>query len=149
MDDCRQIENLIYSYAERIDQGDLAGVAELFRHSEIRAPAQDSVCCGYDAVFAMYQASTRLYDNGTPLTRHLTHNLIIELADDGSTAATRCSYTVLQATPELPLQPIIIGRYHDSFIKVDGLWRFKVREMHVDLLGDLSAHLLFDPASLA
>ena len=149
MDSCRQIENLIYSYAERIDGGDLAGVAELFRDGEIRAPAQSSVTRGYDEVLAMYQASTRLYDNGTPLTRHLTHNLIIELAEDGNSATTRSSYTVLQATPELALQPIIIGRYHDSFKQQDGSWYFSVREMYVDLLGDLSAHLLFDPASLA
>ena len=30
MEDSRQVENLIYSYAERIDNGDLEGVAALF-----------------------------------------------------------------------------------------------------------------------
>ena len=41
MDDARLIENLIYEYAERIDDGDLAGVAELFRHAITRACALD------------------------------------------------------------------------------------------------------------
>lgn len=35
MNDSREIENLIYTYAERIDTGDLEGVAELFRNGEI------------------------------------------------------------------------------------------------------------------
>ena len=31
----REIENLLYAYAERIDSGDLDGVAELFTHGRI------------------------------------------------------------------------------------------------------------------
>ena len=148
MDDCQLITNLIFTYAERIDQGDLEGVAELFRHGEIHAPFQGAITRGYDDVLAMYRSSTRLYENGTPLTRHLTHNLIIEIGEDHDSANCRSSYTVFQATPALPLQPIIIGRYHDSFVRVDGEWRFAIREMYVDLPGDLSQHLLFDPDSL-
>ena len=35
MDDARRIEHLIYTYAELIDAGDLAGVAELFADGRI------------------------------------------------------------------------------------------------------------------
>ena len=35
MEDSRQIENLIYRYAEHIDEGNLAEVAELFRDAEL------------------------------------------------------------------------------------------------------------------
>ena len=35
-------------------------------------------------------------------------------------------------------------RYHDSFRKAGAGWEFARREMYVDLLGDLSAHLLFE-----
>lgn len=149
MDDSRHIENLLYTYAERIDQGDFPGVAELFRDAEITAPQQGSSMQGYDEVLAMYQGSTRLYECGTPRTRHLTHNAIIDVAEDGQSASSRTSYTVMQATPDLPLQTIIIGRYHDSFAKVTGKWQFTRREMHVDLLGDLSHHLLWDSANLS
>lgn len=149
MEDSRYIENLIYTYADRIDAGDLEGVAELFRHAEIEAPAQNSVCKGYDEVLAMYQFSTRLYEKtGTPLTKHITSNVIIEVAEDALSAHSKAYYTVVQATDTLALQPIIAGRYRDSFSRVDGEWRFSRREMHVDLLGDLSAHLLFDSKDL-
>ena len=34
-DSAREIENLLYTYAERIDGGDLEGVADLFAHGRI------------------------------------------------------------------------------------------------------------------
>jgi ketosteroid isomerase-like protein len=145
MDDSRQIENLIYSYAEYIDNGDLEGVAELFRAAEIVAPAQHSQQAGFDQVLAMYQASCRVYeDSGTPLTKHLTTNVIIELDESGLEASARSYFTVIQATPALPLQPIISGRYRDQFTKHPQGWQFTRREIWVDLMGDLSAHLLYD-----
>ncbi|MBT4520518.1 MAG: nuclear transport factor 2 family protein [Halieaceae bacterium] len=141
MDASRHIENLIYTYAERIDAGNLAGVAELFRQGEILAPAHGSHLRGYDDILALYQGACRLYDDtGTPKTKHLTTNVIIEV--DGEQAEARSYYTVIQATDELPLQPIISGRYEDSFVCRDGKWCFAIRQMFVDHIGDCSAHLL-------
>lgn len=142
-DDGREIENLIYAYAERIDSGDLAGVAELFRHGRIQA-APGVMFEGADEVRGMYEGSTRLHDDGTPRTRHVTTNVTVEVDDGAPIATARSYYTVFQQTEELRLQPIIIGRYHDTFHRVDGRWRFDTREMFVDLTGDLSHHLLFE-----
>jgi 3-phenylpropionate/cinnamic acid dioxygenase small subunit len=150
MDDCRCIENLIYLYAERIDNGNLEGVAELFRDAAIISPAHNVRRSGYDQVLEMYQLSCRLYEaTGTPQTKHLTSNVIIELDENGNRASARSYYTVIQATDALPLQPIISGRYRDSFQKVEGQWRFVSREMMVDLIGDCSAHLLYDASGLS
>jgi hypothetical protein len=147
IDSAREIENLIYLYAERIDAGDLDGVAELFRNGRIRhtpvAQGGPSIE-GRDAVRRLYAAATRLYENGTPLTRHVTTNVIVEVDDDAGTAATRSVYTVFQRTERLALQPIISGRYHDTFQRIDGRWWFDTRVMLVDLVGDLSQHLLFE-----
>ncbi len=144
MDDARAIENLLYRYAELIDGGDFAGIGHLFREAEIHAPAHNSVVKGAEQVSAMYRESARLYaDSGTPKTRHLISNAIIEVAADGASAEARSCYTVLQATEALPLQAIISGRYRDQLRKCDGDWQFARREMHVDLVGDLSQHLLF------
>ena len=150
MDDGRQIENLIYCYAERIDAGDLRGVAELFRNAEIVSTAHNVKHTGMDEVLEMYTLSCRLYDKtGTPLTKHLTTNVIIELDQNGREANARSYYTVIQATDSLPLQPIISGRYQDRFRKVEEKWEFASREMIVDLVGDCSAHLLYDSSGLA
>ena len=147
-DDSRSIENLLYTYAERIDAGDLEGVADLFAHGQITAQADTTTAQrfeGRDEVLGMYQAATRLYeDNGTPHTKHVTTNAIIDVDERAGTAVARSYYTVFQQTDALPLQPIIAGRYHDTFKRIDGGWWFDTRTMFVDLVGDLSHHLLYE-----
>ena len=148
-DDYFAIQNLIYRYCERIDRGDFAGLAQLFAHADLYVPALPAPVRGVEAIAAMYAQFTRLYpDTGTPKTRHVTSNVIIE--PDGENAARAQSYILVhQATDVLPLQPIIGGRYYDRFARVSGAWRFAERRMEIDLFGDLSAHLLqqFGPQS--
>jgi 3-phenylpropionate/cinnamic acid dioxygenase small subunit len=144
MDSAREIENLLYTYAERIDRGDLDGVADLFAHGRIHGVENgppETVFEGRERVRSMYEMSTRLYDDGTPKTKHVTTNAQIEVT--GETGAARSYYTVFQATPDLPLQPIITGRYADTFHRIDGVWWFDTRVMFVDQVGDLSHHLRY------
>ncbi len=146
-DNAREIENLLYVYAERLDAGDLHGVAELFTHGRILPDpdaAADATFEGREQVLGMYQAATRLYDDGTPLTRHVTTNAIIEVDDAADAGSARSYFTVFQRTDSLALQPIICGRYHDTFRRIDGRWWFDSRIMLVDLVGDLSQHLRYE-----
>ena len=141
-DDYFAIQNLIYRYCDRIDRGDFAGIAQLFAHAEIHLPALPAPVRGVAAIEAMYTQFTRVYpETGTPRTRHVTSNVIIE--PDGADAARAQSYVLVhQATDVLPLQPIIGGRYYDRFAEAEGAWRFTERRMEMDLFGNLSAHLL-------
>jgi len=140
------IANLVATYAERIDLGDFEGVAELFTYATITVEENDVVVAGKDDVQAMYEQWTRRYDdNGTPHTHHVTTNLILDVDDDAGTGTCRSYYTVVQRTDVLPLQPILAGRYHDRFERVDGAWRFTHRHMINDYVGDLSQHMLADP----
>ena len=136
-DDWHAIETLIMTYAERVDLGDYAGVADLFDGATYRSALGDDVMVqdGRDAVL-------NTYPDGTPRTKHVTTNVMVEV--DGDTATARSYYTVMQQTDVLPLQPIICGRYHDSFTKQSGEWRFADRLIFSDLIGDLSQHLLVD-----
>ena len=146
-DPAREIENLLYTYAERIDAGDLEGVADLFAHGRIAASADappEQTFEGRDRVLGLYQGSTRIYHDGSPHTKHVTSNSIIEVDEAAKAASARSYYTVFQQVEDLPLQPIISGRYHDSFHRVDGRWCFDTRIIHVDLVGDLSRHLLYE-----
>ncbi len=61
--------------------------------------------------------------------------------EEAGTGSSRSYFTVLQQTHELPLQPIITGRYHDTFRRIEGVWCFEGRRMLVDQVGDLSQHL--------
>jgi SnoaL-like domain len=73
--------------------------------------------------------------------KHVTTNLIVETDPDGLAASARLYYFALQGLPDLPLQPILAGRWHDRFEKVDGHWRFVERLIYTDLAGDISRHL--------
>jgi len=140
------ITDLLYTYAERIDAGDFEGLADLFNHAELSFEGYDQVCRGKDEVLARYVTSTRRYeDDGTPKSKHVMTNAIVTFDDNATTARARSYFTVLQAVPgALALQPIVAGRYHDRFERAGDRWRFTHRHVTVELVGDLSAHLLFE-----
>jgi 3-phenylpropionate/cinnamic acid dioxygenase small subunit len=145
-DSARQIENLVYAYAERLDAGDLDGVAALFEHGRIRGVEDgppETVFTGIAGVRKLYEMATRLHDDGTPKTKHLTTNVRVEVDDEAGTGRASAYYCVTQATPDLPLQIIVTGHYRDTFHRVDGTWWFDSRTMFVDQVGDVSHHLKF------
>ncbi|HEX7444344.1 MAG TPA: nuclear transport factor 2 family protein, partial [Acidimicrobiales bacterium] len=108
-----QIQNLVHRYAELIDLGDFDALGELLGRAEVGSGDHPGSLSGADAVTAMFTSTTRRYPDGTPRTKHVTTNLILEIDDEAGTAAGRSYFTVLQAVPALPLQPVVAGRYHD------------------------------------
>jgi 3-phenylpropionate/cinnamic acid dioxygenase small subunit len=144
-----EIENLLYRYAECIDAGDFAAVADLFAHAEITVQGTPGVTRGRREVQALYESTTRRYEpDGTPRTKHVVTNPLVEVDEGTGTASCRSYFTVFQQTEKLPLQPIISGRYRDAFERVGGAWRFRARHMILDQFGDLSQHLLLDAEAL-
>jgi 3-phenylpropionate/cinnamic acid dioxygenase small subunit len=144
-----EITDLLYTYAERIDLGDFDGVSELFAHAEISYEGFEQSRRGSAEVLDSYVTTTRRYDDGTPKTKHLMTNVIVEVGP-GAIATSRSYFTVLQAVPgALSLQPVIAGRYHSRFEKTAGVWRFTNMHIIVELFGDLAHHLLFDLAKEA
>lgn len=147
MDDGEEIRALIHSYAEKLDSGDLDGVADLFADATWRSVGSTAVARGADEVRRRYRGVV-IHADGTPMTKHVLTNVRVVVADrpsDGgrspATAVARTSFTVLQATPDHPLGPILAGGYHDEFAKVDDRWRFTDRMIRVDLVGDLGHHM--------
>ncbi len=144
MPDARDaITALIYGYAERIDAGDFEGVADLFANATLTFEGFDHACRGHDEVLALYTGTTRRYEDGTPRTKHVMTNVIVEVDEDAGTADSRSYFTVLQAVPgALALQPVIAGRYRDRFELVDGQWRFAAMHIITELSGELGHHML-------
>lgn len=135
------IPQLLYRYAELIDAGDLAGAAAMFDHARIKmAQGYETDSAG---VLEQWRRRVVIHPCGTPRTRHVVTNPIIEADEAAGSATCRSCYTVLQQTDTLPLQVIASGRYHDTFARVDGQWRFASRDYsQFDMRGDLSQHLL-------
>jgi hypothetical protein len=70
---------------------------------------------GAEAIAKLFAMTTRRYpDHGnTPPTRHLVLNPIVDI--DNRTATARSTFCVIQNTETVRLQPIVVGRYFDSF----------------------------------
>ena len=133
------IRNLLGRYCELMDAGDFPGLAQLFADATLADEHGNVFATGADEIRTMWERQTHLYD-GKPRTRHVTANPVI--AVDGDSATCTSSYVVFQGTDALPLQPIVTGRYADTFARDgDDRWRFTQRRYAIDHAGDLSHHL--------
>lgn len=145
MSDREAILDLIYRYAELIDAGDFEGVGRLLSRASFGGPRTPAVS-GAQNIVAVFAMTTRRFDDGTPKTRHLVLNPIVEV--DGDTATARSTFCVVQATDRIALQPVVVGRYHDRFGRGPGDgWYFTERVADVEMVGDVSDHLLIEPAA--
>ena len=148
---CDQIRNLIHRYSEAVDQGRFEVLDELFADATVRmAMGPGAPGPGLDgrSVGAMFGDGIILYADGTPRTRHLVTNMIIEVDEEAARATARSYNTTLQQVPGRGIEIIATARYEDSFRLVDGTWRFSERiirhtsldGVHRDFIGDMSRH---------
>ncbi|ATA29146.1 hypothetical protein MLM_3036 [Mycobacterium lepraemurium] len=88
-DSATEITNLIYTYAQLLDGGDLDGVARLFEHGRIcgvQDGPPETVFAGSARVRQMYEMATRIYEDGTPKTKHNTTNVQLDIDEERGTA---------------------------------------------------------------
>ena len=148
-DDRAAVLDLIYRYAELIDAGDFDALGRLLARAAFGGPGTATVA-GAQNIAGLFAMTTKRFPvphqagAGTPKTRHLVLNPIVET--DGDTAGARSTFCVVQATDRLPLQPIVVGRYYDRFGRDDDGWHFTERIADVEMVGETSDHLLIDPS---
>lgn len=133
------VTELLYRYAELIDAGDFDGVGVLLGRGSFMGVS------GAEKIAKLFATTTRRFPavGNTPRTRHLVLNPIIDV--DGDAASARSSFCVIQQTETIALQPIVVGRYADAFAR-DGVgWHFTDRTVDLQMIGDVSDHLLIDP----
>lgn len=132
------IANLVYRYAELIDSGNFEGAAALFTHARIKVGPRE---IGAEEVLELWRGSVIIYDDGTPRTKHVITNPIIEVDETTGRGTCRSYYTVIQQVGDGPLEAVMCGRYHDTFECVAGEWRFSHRDYSLhDLAGNMSRH---------
>jgi 3-phenylpropionate/cinnamic acid dioxygenase small subunit len=145
-DDKQAITELLYRYAELIDAGDFDGVGQLLARATF-AGTRSPQTAGAEAIANLFAMTTRRYPEhgNTPRTRHLVLNPIVDVED--RTASARSTFCVIQNTETVPLQPIVVGRYFDTFAHDNQGWYFTERKVDVEMIGDVSAHLTRDPGA--
>ena len=135
-----EVTELLYRYGELIDAGDFDGVGELLGRGSFMGVA------GAPAIAQLFASTTRRFPEhgNTPRTRHLVLNPIVDV--DGDRATARSTFCVVQKTDTVVLQPIVVGRYFDSFARGEDGWYFTERRVDVEMVGDVSEHLNIDPS---
>jgi hypothetical protein len=136
-----QITRLMYTYCECMDQADFAGVGRVFEKGVWHNNRDIGDHLSGDEVTRWLEQNVKVHGDALA-TRHCTTNIIIDVADDGLEASARSYIFLFQVLDGFPLQPIFLGRYHDTFHKLDGTWYFKDRVIMSDGVGDLSQHVL-------
>lgn len=138
------VDALMYQYARLIDAGDFDGVGNLFAAGAVALADGTVIAEGAEAVTALYEATTLRHADGTPRTRHLVTNQVIDIDEGGGTARATSDFLVVQlADGGEPLTVVAAGRYDDRFVRDGGRWRFAERRMSPQLFGDVSRHLRF------
>ena len=139
MDSRTDITRLINQYGFTIDTGDLQGFAMLFENAEWTVEGTEPRIGSQQVLDAL--STVRIYDDGTPRTKHIVSNLDLDIDEENDTANGQCYVTVYQQTEDFPLQAIFCGHYFDRFERVDGRWQYSQRIIRHMMVGDLSAHL--------
>lgn len=136
-DDFWELSNLVARYAELLNLGQVEEVGALFEHGRISSSNQPQEFVGPAAVIGMYRRSV-IFPEKVPDTLVFTSNL--QLRVDGDTAFGKAYFMAVTRTPS-GVTPVLAGRYHDEFRRIEGRWWFHHRHMLPDLAGDLSSHL--------
>jgi 3-phenylpropionate/cinnamic acid dioxygenase small subunit len=127
-----EITALVHRYAELLDGGDVDGVLDHFARATWRSAATGTVLRTPEELRPVYEALVPA--DGPIRTRHLMHNLVIEMGDGADDASARCSYTVLEGgEPGTPVRILLVGRYEDEYRRGADGWCLTDRLFHVDL----------------
>lgn len=139
-DDLQAIRNLSYAYTGHLDDGDWAAVADLLADAELRlvSPGMvDRPIQGRAAVERFYADQVITY-RGSPRTRHIVSNHVIDL--EGDSAEGRSYFHVLQALPGLAPEIVVVGQYFDSFVRRDAGWQFAAKVIQAEWFGHIRNH---------
>jgi uncharacterized protein (TIGR02246 family) len=127
LEDKEAIHAVMMNYGRTLDARDFAGFAELFaRDGEY--VAGNRAAKGPAAIRELLESLLKV--NAAPVSGrdfHLFYNETIEVAGDTATALSKGGFYVRGA--ERQLQTTALVNYHDQFVREDGRWKFKRRQL--------------------
>jgi uncharacterized protein (TIGR02246 family) len=121
LEDRAEIAELLARYAFLIDDHDFEALGELFA-PDARFGSPGSTHVGREAIVANYRALGDLY----PVTLHEARGFVLDFVDDDTAHGE-----VLGFSEQASGQHTVITsfRYSDSYVRLDGRWRFAARQV--------------------
>lgn len=144
------IEEIMYHYAYCVDTADIETLGNIFAAGSLISQNGQEVR-GPKAVAELFSNEIIFYDKDgnkvpyvrkqcTPLTRHVTTNIMMDFNNQITVAEVKSYFTVYQ-TIKRENQIIAGGRYEDRFEHDPYGWHLIERRILIDNLGDMSYHL--------
>jgi len=133
-----EVRRLLAAYVHNLDYGNVDANADLLADAKLKVI--DTYVTGRDNIAHFLRTNLQYHDDKTPRTWHSVSNVLIDI-ESATTAKSVSYFTVHQEAPGLALQPIVTGRYIDSFEFSDGAWHYASREVDPRLFGDISNHV--------
>ena len=132
--DVVEIEQTLTAYCHRVDLGNADEVAELFASDALLLPKYDGEYRveGRAAVREWYAYYHDNFRAGVKHLKHLIHSVSIEV--DGDQATGVCYLTAYLISKEDGMAYQAQGTYFDQFVKIEGAWLIKQREINVEFL---------------
>jgi hypothetical protein len=128
------IRELVDAYARCADRRDAKGQKALFTEDTHFVVYMDGQGSEPTQVLDGREALTPVFDalNNYQATMHFNGQSTITFDGDGATGESYCiAHHLFTDDPERKLMVAWI-RYHDTFVKADGAWRFAERKLYVD-----------------
>jgi uncharacterized protein (TIGR02246 family) len=132
LEDREAIRSLFIDYGRTLDARDFTAFAQLFAKDAEFVGGAGATATGRDAVGALLQ---RLITTNYPDSRgnnfHLFFGETIEVNGNEATAVSKGAFVMASGTnrPEM----LLLATYRDQFVREDGRWKFKRREIHGDI----------------
>jgi len=123
---------LMHEYGYRFDHGAGVTVADLFvEDGEWSSPAV--TCRGRDELIAFFRLRDEMTDR---MTRHVVSNITVEVrsAERATARSIAIEFRGTRGPDGLAAEtsPALVGDYEDEFVRVDGRWKFRRRNVVID-----------------
>jgi len=142
------IADLISTHAERLDLGDYEALADLFSDVTVTYISPSVMSRGRAEPLARDTARTRKHADGTPRTKPVTTNLIVDVDEAAGTATAWSYFTVFQqVSGQIALQRINAAATAIAWNASGEAGGLPCDRSSSALAGDLSAHVVGENGS--
>lgn len=134
VEDREAIRELLAEYCFRLDECRFEEFGALFAEDAEWGPKRlPRKARGPAAIAALARSIVPAPGEG-PRRRHLTTNIVVAL--EGDAARVKSNFVMVRESDAGPLLAIA-GTYEDVVVRTAAGWRFRSREIHNDVAGDL------------
>ena len=135
-EDKEEIANLLIEYGRALDSRDFKRYASLFARDGAWSGGTGSVSGGPQAIYDFMVTNIGgVKPGGTPppvgfgRSYHIMSSFTINVTGDTATASSRWAFVTAARGPGIQ----VAGRYEDTLVREDGVWKFKTRQAFNDL----------------